>query len=72
MYVLLDLNLKRYQILDANTQVEVASGGNTRNVSVLKIQAKKGLTDLGVTFAEETRNRGNVDLSVGLGMGVEA
>ena len=58
--VVLDLNAKRYQILDAASNAEVTSGGNTKNVSVLKIQAKKGLQGLGVTFAEEVRNRGTV------------
>jgi hypothetical protein len=57
--VILDLNAKRYQIVDATSNVEVTSGGNTKNVSVLKIQAKRGLVGLGVSFAEETRNRGS-------------
>ncbi len=56
----LNLNDKKYRIVDATTGAEVATGGNTRNVSVLKIQAKKGLVNLGVEFAEETRNRGVV------------
>lgn len=54
----LDLNQKKYRVLDSTTGVEVVSGGNTRNVSVLKIQAKRGLTELGVAFADETRERG--------------
>ena len=53
----LDLNTKRYRILDSVSGIEVATGGNTRNVSVLKIQAKRGLTNLGVEFADETRTR---------------
>lgn len=53
----LDLTNKRYRILDSSTGNEVATGGNTRNVSVLKIQAKKGLMTLGVQFTEETRER---------------
>ncbi len=53
----LDLNNKKYRILDAVTMEEVASGGNTRNQSVLKIQSKRALTELGVSFAEEVRDR---------------
>lgn len=59
----LDLNNKKYRILDASSLSEVATGGNTKNVSVLKIQAKKELVDLGVTFAEETRDREVGDMS---------
>lgn len=57
--VVVELNLgqKKYRVLDASTQVEIASGGNTRNVAVLKIQAKRGLKELGVQFADETRDR---------------
>ena len=55
----LDLNIKKYRILDSVSGEQVATGGNTRNVAVLKIQAKRGLTDLGVSFADETRNRNN-------------
>lgn len=55
----LDLNNKKYRILDASSLTEVTSGGNTRNTSVLKIQAKKGLMTLGVAFADETRERDN-------------
>lgn len=65
----LDLNSKRYRILDSASGAEVAVGGNTKNVSVLKIQAKKGLTILGVQFAEESRNRETKELS-GIGMGL--
>lgn len=53
----LNLNEKKYRILDAATLVEVGSGGNTRNKSVLKIQAKRGLVALGVEFGPETRDR---------------
>lgn len=66
----LDLNAKTYRILDASTGAQLASGGNTKNVSVLKIQAKRGLTELGAQFGEETRNRGNMELTesnVGVG-----
>lgn len=55
--VLLDLNQKKYSILDSVTGVSMGSGGNTRNSAVLKIQAKQGLSELGVTFTEEKRER---------------
>lgn len=57
--VVVELNLgqKKYRVLDAVTQTEISSGGNTRNVAVLKIQAKRGLKELGVQFADETRDR---------------
>lgn len=62
----LNLAAKKYRILDSSTGEQVATGGNTRNVSVLKIQAKRGLTELGVAFAEETRDRsGNEHLHEG-------
>lgn len=67
----LDLNSKRYRILDSSTGTEVTTGGNTRNISVLKIQAKKGLTGLGVQFAEESRNRGNTQLGQALIAGLK-
>lgn len=60
----LDLNQKKYRVLDASTGAEVAAGGNTRNVSVLKIQSKRGLTELGVSFTDETRVRGSNEASV--------
>ena len=58
VYVQLDLNGKKYRILDSTSNVAVSSGGNTRNISVLKIQSKKGLMALGVEFAPEQRERG--------------
>lgn len=54
----LDLDAKNYRVKDAVTEQVIAEGGNTRNVSVLKIQAKRGLTALGVEFAPESRDRG--------------
>jgi predicted DNA-binding antitoxin AbrB/MazE fold protein len=53
----LDVNNKKYRILDAVTGTEVANGGNTRNLAVLKIQAKDALLNIGVQFAPENRNR---------------
>lgn len=58
----LDLNNKKYRILDAVTNDVLGTGGNTKNVSVLKIQAKRGLTEMGVEFAEETRDRGGEEI----------
>lgn len=60
--VVVELNLgqKRYRVLDAANSVEVSTGGNTRNIAVLKIQAKRGLKELGVQFADETRERQGV------------
>lgn len=57
--VVVELNLgqKKYRILDASTSAELSSGGNTRNIAVLKIQAKRGLKSFGVEFAAEERDR---------------
>ncbi len=56
----LDLTSKKYRILDSVSNAEVVPPtGNTKNTSVLKIQAKRGLEALGVTFTEEVRTRGN-------------
>jgi hypothetical protein len=56
--VTLDVANKKYSILDASSGAVVASGGDTVNLAVLKIQAKEGLTALGVSFSEEKRDRG--------------
>lgn len=53
----LDLNSRKYRVVDAASGSEVASGGDTVNVNVLKIQAKQHLTTLGVEFADESRVR---------------
>lgn len=64
----LNLNTKKYRILDSSTQAEVVpNSGNTKNLAVLKIQAKKGLEALGIVFADETRNRGNTELGIQVG-----
>lgn len=55
----LDLDAKKYQIKDAVTAQVLAEGGNTTNISVLKIQSKRGLIELGAEFASESRDRGN-------------
>jgi hypothetical protein len=63
--VYLDLNTKNYQIVDAETNAVVATGGDTTNSAILKIQAKQGLVRLGVSFTAEARNRGGVATSEG-------
>lgn len=67
----LDVATKKYRVTDAVSGEEVASGGNTRNLAVLKIQAKKGLSNLGVSFQAEERNRYGDDLRIGFGMGLD-
>lgn len=57
----LDLNIKKYKILDAVSGQELTSGGNTKNNTVLKLQAKKALIQLGAEFAEESREYGTED-----------
>lgn len=51
----LDLNAKKFRVLDAVSGQEVVSGGNTINLAVLKIQTKRALMELGVEFSDETR-----------------
>lgn len=53
----LDILNKKYVIVDAIEGTIVADGGNTVNVAVLKIKAKKALVKLGVKFDEEIRKR---------------
>ena len=54
----LDLNSKKYRILDSVTGEEIVpASGNTKNISVLKIQSKRALSALGVQFVEEKRDR---------------
>lgn len=57
--VILDTVNLGYKIVDASDVERILlSGGNTKNLSVLKIQAKDGLKSLGYEFETETRNRG--------------
>lgn len=63
----LDTVNMKYRILDAVDSSEVATGGDTISVSVLKIQAKEGLVALGVTFDAEERERGGLTLVEGVG-----
>lgn len=55
--VVLDLTNKRFRILNAADNAVVMEAGKTRNVAVLKIQAKTALSSLGIDFSEEKRNR---------------
>ncbi len=57
----LDTVGKVYRVLDSVSREIVASGGDTINVAVLKIQAKAGLAALGVNFAPEARHRADID-----------
>ncbi len=54
----LDLNNKKYRVIDSITNEVVTAGGRTKNLAVLKIQSKRALSELGVVFTEETRDRG--------------
>ena len=56
--IYLYINDFKFEIVDANGAV-VTKGGNTKNVAVLKKQAKRALARLGYEFGAETRNRGN-------------
>jgi hypothetical protein len=53
----LDTQNKKFIIVDAVEGTIVADGGNTVNLAVLKIKAKKALLKLGVKFDEEIRKR---------------
>ncbi len=61
--VQLDLENKQYLVLDSVSKAVVASGGKTRNKSVLKIQSKAALVALGVPFEAEARDRANTALN---------
>lgn len=53
----LDTLNKKFAIVDAVEGTIVADGGNTINLAVLKIKAKRALLKLGVKFDEEVRKR---------------
>lgn len=57
VFVELDLSNKKFVILDSMTLAPIFHGGNTSNISVLKIQAKEALETLGAEFVSERRNR---------------
>lgn len=59
VFVELDPQNKKFRVIDATNGSELMTGGNTRNLSVLKIQTKRTLMELGVTFNEETRRTSN-------------
>jgi len=56
VFVVLDFNTFKFRILDANDSTPLVEGGNTKNKSVLKIQAKRALEKLGVKFNDEERS----------------
>lgn len=51
----LNYNTFKFRILDASSNRELLTGGTTKNKAVLKIQAKRSLEALGVSFADEVR-----------------
>ncbi len=57
--IFLDTESMKYSINDVNGIAEGVDGGKTKNLAVLKIQAKEALMSLGVNFESENRNRGN-------------
>lgn len=54
-YVVLNEDSMHFIIFDADSKEVVSSGGNTTNKTVLRLQAKKALEQLGVKFAGENR-----------------
>jgi hypothetical protein len=56
-YVVLNEDSMHYMIFDAETKEPIASGGNTTNKTVLRLQAKKALEQLGVKFSGENRKK---------------
>jgi len=57
--VVLDTNDMTYTVINLSDNSSViGTGDNTKNLSVLKIQAKDALRELGYEFGAETRNRG--------------
>jgi hypothetical protein len=54
----LDTITKKFRILNATTGEQMAAGGHSVNLSILKIQAKRSLVSLGVFFGDESRDRG--------------
>jgi len=58
-YVLVKLDTEnfRFEIVNAVEGTIISEGGNTKNLAVLKKQAKRALKAIGVEFDEETRNK---------------
>lgn len=55
--IVLDKENLSYKIMNAATDEIVTTGGNTKNLTVLKSKAKNALVSLGVEFDTETRDR---------------
>lgn len=55
VYVSLHTVSLQFNIYDATTREIIVSGGKTKNLTVLKIQAKTALKHMGVEFAEDVR-----------------
>jgi len=53
--VVLDFNTMQFILREINTEEKV-KGGKTKNIAVLKKQAKRGLEKLGYIFEDENRN----------------
>jgi hypothetical protein len=56
----LDTVNKKFAVVDAVEGTIIVEGGNTVNLSILKIKAKTALLKLGVKFDEEVRKRKDV------------
>lgn len=63
--VILNTDSMTFTIVDSATDEVLLTGGRTKNLAVLKIQAKEGLKELGYEFSSEVRNRGE-DNSMGV------
>lgn len=57
VFVKLDVDNFKFYILEPNTMSVLVEGGKTKNLAVLKRQAKRMLTQLGASFGEEKRNK---------------
>ncbi len=54
-FVLLHTVSMQMNVVHAENGTVLASGGDTKNLAVLKIKAKKALASLGVEFSKEER-----------------
>lgn len=55
LYIEIDTKMMQFFIRDARSHEAVASGGSTKNLAVLKIQAKNALTAMKIIFQNERR-----------------
>lgn len=55
--IVIDKSKMTFEIIDIKTKLAIVSGGDTKNYVVLLRKSKRALEHLGVTFAEEIRNR---------------